>query len=219
MRLVFSTAIFAILAWSKPGYAYIVNVFGPSTYSPDPTILNTNLGLTDPNFIFEDFDDAVLIPKLQVTPEIRSFRDVPYVADEPIFGGWTDNTGLHHVGSEALTFSVLGDGTSIFGVGLINVQSSNNSISINNDSFLNYTSLPGFERGSFHNGYLVIEAEAGDAAIQSITFGVQGSDYIRYDHVAILDEPSSSVPEPSTLLGLGTLALAGCTLLRRKRKA
>ena len=30
--------------------------------------------------------------------------------------------------------------------------------------------------------------------------------------------PGTSVPEPSTLLGLGTLALASGTLLRRRRK-
>ena len=36
---------------------------------------------------------------------------------------------------------------------------------------------------------------------------------------AELELISTSTPEPSTLLGLGTLALAGSTLLRRKRKA
>ena len=36
---------------------------------------------------------------------------------------------------------------------------------------------------------------------------------------AELELTSTSTPEPSTLLGLGTLALAGGTLLRRKRKA
>ena len=38
-------------------------------------------------------------------------------------------------------------------------------------------------------------------------------------YVAIAERVSTSTPEPSTLLGLGTLALAGGTLLRRKRKA
>jgi|GEM_PF-3576219 len=52
---------------------------------------------------------------------------------------------------------------------------------------------------------------------------LRSSSGTRIDAIAVdfakLELTFASTPEPSTLLGLGTLALAGGTLLRRKRKA
>jgi len=57
-----------------------------------------------------------------------------------------------------------------------------------------------------------------DFAIDGLIDEVRLSDSILTDD-QLLVKSTLSTPEPSTLLGLGTLALAGGTLLRRKRKA
>ena len=110
-----------------------------------------------------------------------------------------------------------------FGVGLSNFQSrqpspniqiTNHQLLINGKLWGLTESIAGWKPGTnVRNLYVFIEATENDS-IHSVAFrNVSSQDGLVFDHLAI-----SSTPEPSILLGLGSLALAGGTLLRRKRK-
>jgi hypothetical protein len=78
---------------------------------------------------------------------------------------------------------------------------------------IGYYALPGYvQGGQIRNGYLVIEREAGDPLLTSVSFsGSAGQELLTFDHVAIGAAPTGA-PAPVSIallaLGLAMLRLA-----------
>ena len=116
-----------------------------------------------------------------------------------------------------------GPGTSSLGIGLGNFQSPNSPLFpvTNHELFVNGVDMGVLETlagsnwtpGITQNGYLVIDGTNG-TSISSVAFeNLTGSDFLEFDHLAV-KPASSTVPEPATLLLLGSGLLA---LQMRKR--
>ena len=121
----------------------ILNPFAPSVYDTNTAAMDSALGIS--GYLIEDFEDLTLISGLSYTlesPDYGTFTSLPATLDGSTITGvdpdfYWDGTNIlgngigNTVGqsfdgsrSDILTFNVAG-GTSSFGVGLANFQSTN----------------------------------------------------------------------------------------------
>lgn len=192
----------------------VITLHAPSAYDANVNVLNANLGLTDPGLTFEDFGDASLASGLTITTS--NPVTVPYNPSNGSTTAWTAPLVYRTSGGSDTTFSVAG-GVTRFGVGLGNVNDGF-EMSVNGGAFVDLIGTVGLIQSFERNGYLVIDADATDPLINSVTFRQAIPESIYYDHVAFGNV--SAVPEPSTfaIMGLGVIGM-GAYSWRRRRKA
>ena len=195
-----------LLAASVPANAVTVTSFAPSTWPRT----DAALGIT--GFIIEDFEDATLVDGLQVqlsggTADFGPTGTLPHAfdpsADDPNAGkvlvpGIWDGTHVHMnrrnaplpVGYNDLEWAdfiarVAGGAASIgFSVQQLNIAGTMLSVTTNTGTTsFNLSSVPNFTVGGVRNGYLRIDAGAGER-ILSVRIDNQSGDGFAIDHLA-----------------------------------
>ncbi len=204
-----------LMAPLTSAHAYSITAFGYNAYNSDTATMDAAFGIA--GLVIEDFEDNVFIPGLSIS---TGYLSTDGNANWDGSGIWRNSVPVD--GGRDIDFAV-SSGASKFGVGLgqfeyfiygteVDVYV-NNTLLTSNIYYQNGYS--GWYGESYRNMYIVVEAEAGEV-INNVTLGMTSTygnyDGVTFDHVAI-----DPVPEPTTMLLLGT-GLIGLAGFRRKSK-
>lgn len=201
--------------------SFVITGFGPETYNPDTTALDTVLGIS--GCVVEDFEDSVLLPGLQISTDTQPvpLSTVEIVTHTAGSRPWDGSYSIHNVTllpdpvgpddqkAMSITIHVDGGATSL-GFGLSDLQSCHSpthSILVNGSTVVSdlFSALPMLydypctPTGAYERtGYILIDAEAGEV-IETVTFRIdaapQGTiDGICIDHVAFLEHIPGPAP-------------------------
>ncbi len=165
-RYLLLVAIAALLAAAGPAAAYTITVAAPSAFSTDVPTLNTNIGMTAAGIVFEDFDDALFVPELAIT-QTGGIGNVPFSANGSS-RSWTPQPAYQASDFSVIEFEATGLGADIFGIGIGEQNFDDMTMSINGGASIVLTDLPNyvaFIAGGQRNGYVRVERDGGDAAI------------------------------------------------------
>ncbi len=227
-QLLTTTAAFALSALGV--HAATVTAFSPAVWPRT----DADLGIT--GFQIEDFEDATLIPGLQVqlsggSADFGPTSTIPHVftvADDPngslfsaaIWDGThfllnrnTAPVPVGYVDSQwaDISFLVPG-GTQSLGFSLHQLEVTGTQMSVTTTSgvtIFGLDTLPNFSVNSGRNGYVRVDADPGES-ILSVKVDNLSGDGFAFDHVAV-----NPVPEPTSAVLL-LAGVAGLGLRRRR---
>ena len=203
-----------------------ITTYSPAdVYHPDSSVLNSNVGL-DEGYVIEDFEDETLVPGLSFDPPAAGldFRvgSVSFWTNDAWDGSQMliNNAGGSATGRPwgNVKFNFAG-GIDALGIGISNIQRTASTFWVNGIEQGTLIGDFGAPNGLGRSIYLVIENEVGDDPITSFMYDIKGYsvESVTFDHLALRGlEPESSVPEPSTLMLVGTGAL-GLWFYRRQQ--
>lgn len=223
---------------------FSVTVFSSTLFNTDTAVMDSNLGIT--GFTIDSFETTSLIPGLSITLSggvpTTTYSTLPALFNGNTFSSFTMNQAWDGVNTLTnalgnapnsstnptnlanLTTFNYAPGTTEFGIGLSNFQSTNPPSSFfpvtQHDLIVNGTDLGSIESlagsnwtpGIVLNGYVLITDTDGSitsVGIMNVNQPPQQQDFLMFDHLAVAPGTGTSVPEPSSLallcLGLGAV--------------
>ena len=217
-----SFMLIVFLVASNSLWGFSVSYFAPSLYTSDITALNDTLGIT--GYLFEDFDDNVLLPGLTVTaisnesnPWFANYTESVWTdtisSSRPYSpsASWSGNYTIYpQTVANIHTFS-FEEGISSFGFGIAEIDDIGgpHRIYINGtiDTGIVIEDLEGFVRTGYRNMYIRIDSEAGEV-INSVTLKTMSSvESLFFSHLAMSEDPlagsTGNVPEINSICLLG----------------